>query len=106
MLRSYVDYRPFECWTLGSECDGGFAQYAVAPARETYAVDCDWSDIELAAVPCAYSTAENMLHRAAVTSERVLITGASGGSAWQRFSSPNAAAPPSSPSAPPTRRQT
>jgi NADPH:quinone reductase-like Zn-dependent oxidoreductase len=79
MLRSYVDYRPFECWTLGSECDGSFAQYVVAPARETYAVDCDWSDIELAAVPCAYSTAENMLQRAAVTSERVLITGASGG---------------------------
>ncbi len=31
MLRSYVDYRPYECWTLGSECDGGFAQFAVAP---------------------------------------------------------------------------
>jgi NADPH:quinone reductase-like Zn-dependent oxidoreductase len=27
MLRSYVDYRPFECWTLGSECDGAFAQF-------------------------------------------------------------------------------
>ena len=25
MLRSYVNYRPYECWTLGSECDGGFA---------------------------------------------------------------------------------
>lgn len=79
MLRTYVDYRPFECWTLGSECDGGFAQYAVAPAQETYAVDCDWSDVELAAVPCAYSTAENMLHRTAVAAERVLVTGASGG---------------------------
>jgi NADPH:quinone reductase-like Zn-dependent oxidoreductase len=79
MLRTYVDYRPFECWTFGSECDGGFAQYAVAPARETYAVDCEWSDIELAAIPCAYSTAENMLHRTAVGSERVLVTGASGG---------------------------
>lgn len=79
MLRTYVDYRPFECWTLGSECDGGFAQYAVAPARETYAVECDWTDAELAAVPCAYSTAENMLHRAAVEAERVVVTGASGG---------------------------
>jgi NADPH:quinone reductase-like Zn-dependent oxidoreductase len=79
MLRSYVDYRPFECWTFGSECDGGFAQFAVAPAREAYAVECDWSDAELAALPCAYSTAENMLHRAAVGSERVLVTGASGG---------------------------
>jgi len=79
MLRSYVDYRPYECWTFGSECDGGFAQYAVAPARETYAVRCSWTDEELAAVPCAYSTAENMLHRARVGSERVLVTGASGG---------------------------
>lgn len=79
MLRSYVDYRPYECWTLGSECDGGFAQFVVAPARETYSVDCDWSDAELASIPCAYSTAENMLHKAMVCAETVLITGASGG---------------------------
>ncbi len=79
MLRSYVDYRPFECWTFGSECDGAFAQYTRAPARETWRVDCDWSDAELASIPCAYSTAENMLQRAAVGSERVLVTGASGG---------------------------
>lgn len=79
MLRSYVGYRPFECWTLGAECDGGFAQFAVAPARETHAVRSDWSDAELAAIPCAYSTAENMLHRAGVGAERVLVTGASGG---------------------------
>ena len=79
MLRSYVDYRPFECWTFGSECDGAFAQYCKAPARETYHVDCDWSDEELASIPCAYSTAEGMLHRANVGAERVLVTGASGG---------------------------
>jgi NADPH:quinone reductase-like Zn-dependent oxidoreductase len=79
MLRSYVDYRPFECWTFGSECDGGFAQYAKAPARETHRVDCDWSDAELASMPCAYSTAEGMLHRAQIGAERVLVTGASGG---------------------------
>ena len=85
MLRSYVDYRPFECWTLGSECDGAFAEFVKAPARETYAVNCDWTDAELASIPCAYSTAENMLHRASLSSgERVLITGASGRS---RFSS-------------------
>ena len=79
MLRSPVGYRPYQCWTFGSECDGGFAQYAVAPARETYAVRCDWSDAELASIPCAWSTAENMLHRAGVGAETVLITGASGG---------------------------
>jgi NADPH:quinone reductase-like Zn-dependent oxidoreductase len=64
---------------MGSECDGGFAQFAVAPAIETHAVDCSWTDAELASVPCAYSTAENMLHRANVGAERVLVTGASGG---------------------------
>jgi len=79
MLRTYVDYRPYECWTIGSECDGGFAQFVVAPARETHRVDCDWTDEELASIPCAYSTAENLLHRADVGAERVLITGASGG---------------------------
>ena len=79
MLRTYVGYRPYECWTFGSECDGGFAQFAVAPSRETYAVNSDWSDADLAAIPCAYSTAENMLHRAQAGAERVLITGASGG---------------------------
>ena len=79
MLRTPVDYRPFECWTLGSECDGGFAQFAVAPSRETYPVRSNLSDEELAAVPCAYSTAENMLQRAAVGAERILVTGASGG---------------------------
>lgn len=80
MLRHYVDYRPYECWTFGSECDGGFAQYARAPAGETFKIDCDLSDVELGAIPCAYSTAEGMLHRAGVeANERVLITGASGG---------------------------
>src|SRR5262249_55178133 len=80
MLRSYVGYRPFECWTFGSECDGAFAQYTRAPARETYKIDCPWSDVELASIPCAYSTAEGMLHRAGVKAgEHVLVTGASGG---------------------------
>jgi len=78
MLRSYVDWRTYACWTFGSEIDGGFAQFTVAPARETYAISCDWSDAELASIPCAYSTAENMLYRAGVGAERVLITGASG----------------------------
>ncbi len=79
MMRSPVGHRPFECWTFGSECDGAFARYATAPADETYRVDCDWTDAELASIPCAYSTAENLLHRASVGAERVLVTGASGG---------------------------
>lgn len=80
MLRTYVDYRPYECWTFGSETDGGFAQYAKAPSSETYRVESDWTDVELATIPCAYSTAENMLQRASVRSgDRVLVAGASGG---------------------------
>jgi NADPH:quinone reductase-like Zn-dependent oxidoreductase len=80
MQRSYPLAGPFDCWTFGSECDGGFAQYATARAAETYKVECGWSDVELASLPCAYSTAENMLHRSGVRAgERVLITGASGG---------------------------
>lgn len=80
MLRAPVDFRPYECWTFGSECDGGFAEYAVAPSRDTYAVESGLSDAELGAIPCAYGTAEGMLVRARITgSDRVLITGASGG---------------------------
>lgn len=80
MLRSYVGYKPWECWTFGSECDGAFAQYTKAPACETYNVECSWLDIELASIPCSYSTAECMMHRAKVAAnDRVLITGGSGG---------------------------
>ena len=70
---------PFSCISFGSECDGGFAQYTVAKSEFTFAVNCNLSDAELASVPCAYSTAENMLHRASVDAETVLVTGASGG---------------------------
>ena len=64
----------------GSECDGGFAEYAVIPARNALAVDSPLSDAELATFSCAYSTAEGMLTRAAVTDrDTVLVPGASGG---------------------------
>lgn len=71
--------KAFDCITYGSEMNGGFAQFAVAHHQEAYAVQSGWSDAELASIPCAYSTAEGMLHRAQVGAERVLITGASGG---------------------------
>ena len=65
---------------FGSERDGAFAEFAVAPSRHAHAVDCEWSDAELASIPCAYSAAENMLTRAELAKgETVLITGASGG---------------------------
>ena len=65
---------------LGSDFDGAFAQFVKVPASEVFTVDCDWSDVELGSIPCAYGTAENMLHRARVArGERVLVSGASGG---------------------------
>ena len=65
---------------MASDFDGAFAQYVKVPAGEVFAVDCDWTDVELATIPCAYGTAENMLQRANLRSgERVLISGASGG---------------------------
>ena len=73
------DAAQITCMTIGSEYNGGFAQYAVAKSEFTFAVNCDWSDAELATIPCAYSTAENMLERANVRMETILVTGASGG---------------------------
>lgn len=65
---------------MGSDFDGAFAQFVEVPADEIFAVECDWSDAELATIPCAYGTAENMLHRAGVEAAmRVLVQGASGG---------------------------
>ena len=65
---------------FGSECDGGFADYAVIDHRNVAAIDSSLSDAELATFSCSYTTAENLLNRAGVSaSDTVLITGASGG---------------------------
>jgi alcohol dehydrogenase len=65
---------------MASNFDGAFAEYVKVPATEIFPVSCDWSDEELATVPCAYGTAENMLHRAGVAvNDLVLVAGASGG---------------------------
>jgi NADPH:quinone reductase-like Zn-dependent oxidoreductase len=65
---------------LGSEVDGGFAEYVTVPSDNAHRVDSDWSDVELASIPCSYATAEHMLHRAGVADDQwVLVTGASGG---------------------------
>jgi NADPH:quinone reductase-like Zn-dependent oxidoreductase len=79
-LREPVGWRPYEAWYLGSECDGGFADYVAVPAVHAYPVESDLSDAELATFPCAYSAAENMITRAELRDgESVLVTGASGG---------------------------
>lgn len=65
---------------MASDFDGAFAEFVKVPASEVFPVACNWSDAELATIPCAYGTAENMLHRARLgAGERVLVTGASGG---------------------------
>lgn len=64
---------------IASEMDGGFAEYALAPSADCHAVQTALSDYELAALPCAYGTAANMVEQAGIhADDRVLITGASG----------------------------
>lgn len=65
---------------VGSERDGGFAEYMKIPSVNAYTIDSPLSDAELATFPCSYDTAEEMLERARVgEGETVLITGAAGG---------------------------
>lgn len=65
---------------IGSEKNGGYAEFAAVPDSNAYQVNCDLSDAELATFPTSYVTAERMLNRASVESgETVFVTGASGG---------------------------
>lgn len=66
---------------LGSEVDGAFAEYCLVEAADIYDVtNSPLGDAEIAAIPCAFGTAENLLTRAGVAeAQSVLITGASGG---------------------------
>jgi NADPH:quinone reductase-like Zn-dependent oxidoreductase len=65
---------------MASDFDGAFAQFVKVAATEVFPVDCDWTDAELGTIPCAYGTAENMIHRAKlVRGEHILVAGASGG---------------------------
>jgi NADPH:quinone reductase-like Zn-dependent oxidoreductase len=66
---------------LGSEHDGGFAEFVVVAAGQLHDVtDSPLSDDQLACLPIAYGTATGMLERAEVAAgETVLVTGASGG---------------------------
>jgi len=67
---------------LGSERDGGFAEYAVVPSVNAHVIDTPLSDAELATFPCSYDTAEEMLERAGLAKgETVVVTGAAAVSA-------------------------
>jgi len=65
---------------FGSECDGGFAQFVIVSNEHAHEINSEYSDIELASFPCSYSTALNLLTRAKVNqNDIVLVSGASGG---------------------------
>ncbi len=65
---------------IGSERDGGFAEYVVVPSENAHRINSSLGDEELATFPTAYVTALRMLNRARVKEgETVLVTGASGG---------------------------
>ena len=65
---------------LGSERDGGFAQYCTAPSENVYPISTELSDVELASFACSWSTAEHMLQRVNLSDgETIAVPGASGG---------------------------
>ena len=66
---------------IGSELDGGFAQFFGAAIDQLHDVThSPLTDVQLACLPTAYGTALGMLNRAGCAAgERVLVTGASGG---------------------------
>lgn len=65
---------------LGSEHDGGFAEFCAVPARNVHPIESDLSDVELASFACSWSTAEHMLQRVALQAgQSIAVPGASGG---------------------------
>jgi NADPH:quinone reductase-like Zn-dependent oxidoreductase len=66
---------------LGSERDGGYAEYVTAPADQVHDMESSpLTDDQLAALPTAYGTALGMIERGDLAEgETVLVTGASGG---------------------------
>ena len=77
---------PADPWSLdhtgyvGSEIDGGYAEYVVVPAANAHPVQSALTDAELASFATSTGTALNMLERVQVgADDTVLVTGASGG---------------------------
>lgn len=66
---------------MGSERDGGYAEYVTAPTVRVHDVEqSPLSDDQLAALPTAYGTALGMIERGSLKlGETVLVSGASGG---------------------------
>lgn len=71
---------PHSTGYLGSERDGGFAEYCSVPSENVHPVSSDLTDVELATFACSWSTAEHMLARIGLANgETVAVPGASGG---------------------------
>jgi NADPH:quinone reductase-like Zn-dependent oxidoreductase len=69
-----------DCGIVGSERDGGYAEYVTVPAENAHAVHSGLSDAELATFPTSYITSLRMLNRVRIAEgETILVTGASGG---------------------------
>ncbi|MEV0281237.1 zinc-binding dehydrogenase [Streptomyces sp. NPDC050610] len=66
---------------MGSERDGGYAEYVTAPAEQVHDVtESPLTDDQLAALPTAYGTALGMIERGRLRKgETALVSGASGG---------------------------
>ncbi|MFJ9554229.1 zinc-binding dehydrogenase [Nocardiopsis sp. NPDC101807] len=66
---------------MGSERDGGYAEYVTAPAGQAHDVtESPLTDDQLAALPTAYGTALGMIERGRMREgDTVLVSGASGG---------------------------
>ena len=65
---------------VGSEIDGGYAEFVAVPAANAHPVVSTLSDAELASFATSSGTALNMLERVQVgPGDTVLVTGASGG---------------------------
>ncbi|GAA3537091.1 alcohol dehydrogenase family protein [Amycolatopsis ultiminotia] len=66
---------------MGSERDGGYAEYVTAPAERVHDVtESPLTDDQLATLPTAYGTALGMIERGRLQpGETVLVSGASGG---------------------------
>ena len=74
------DLALFNAGIIGSERDGGFAEYVTVPATTALPINSPLSSAELATFMVSYLTAEHMLNRSAVKAgDHILITGASGG---------------------------
>ncbi|MFI2782020.1 zinc-binding dehydrogenase [Streptomyces sp. ALB3] len=66
---------------MGSERDGGYAEYVTAPAEQVHDVtESPLTDDQLATLPTAYGTALGMIERGRLKAgETALVSGASGG---------------------------